>query len=357
MNRGERQAAGGKRTKAVGLLSGGLDSILACRMMMEQGIEVIAVNFTSPFCTCTSKGCRHQASKVANELGIELKLLPTGQEYIEMVKHPKHGRGSHMNPCIDCRIFTFTRARIFADEIGADFLFSGEVLGERPMSQHLKAMLVIEEESGLKGRMLRPLSASLLEPTIAEQTGLVDRSKLKAIQGRSRQPQIAMTKEYGMADYPCPAGGCLLTDAQFAARLKDAFKYGEDSVAEMQFLKVGRHFRLKSGAKVIVGRNEPENKVLESLVGPADRVLMALETEGPTVVLRRLKGHEDIELAARLCARYCDAHAQAEVKVECLDEVIAVAPMQEPELSELRIDARKRPANRGLTTVNTDSEK
>jgi tRNA-uridine 2-sulfurtransferase len=346
-----------KRVKAVGLLSGGLDSILACRMMMEQGIEVIAVNFTSPFCTCTSKGCRHQASKVASELGIELKLLPTGQEYIEMVKHPKHGRGSHMNPCIDCRIFTFTRARIFADEIGADFLFSGEVLGERPMSQHLKAMLVIEEESGLKGRMLRPLSASLLEPTVAEQAGLVDRSKLKAIQGRSRQPQIAMTKEYGMADYPCPAGGCLLTDAQFAARLKDAFKYGEDSVAEMQFLKVGRHFRLKSGAKVIVGRNEAENKVLESLVGPADRVLMALETEGPTVVLRRLKGHDDIQLAARLCARYCDAHAEAQVKVECLGEVLLAAAMQEPELSEWRVDTKKRLMNHGLTQMNTDSGK
>lgn len=330
-----------KRVKAVGLLSGGLDSILACRMMMEQGIEVIAVNFTSPFCTCTRKGCRHQASKVADELGIELKLLPTGQDYIEMVKHPKHGRGSHMNPCIDCRIFTFTRARIFADEIGADFLFSGEVLGERPMSQHLKAMLVIEEESGLKGRMLRPLSANLLEPTIPEQQGLVDRSRLKSIQGRCRQPQIAMTKEYGMTDYPCPAGGCLLTDAQFAARLKDAFEHGEDTVTEMQFLKVGRHFRLKSGAKVIAGRNEPENKVLESLVGPDDRVLAAIETEGPTVVLRRLKGHEDIELAARICARYCDAHAQELVKVECRGEVMLVAAMNEPELRELRVGNKR----------------
>jgi tRNA U34 2-thiouridine synthase MnmA/TrmU len=334
---GERQAAGDKRVKAVGLLSGGLDSILACRMMMEQGIEVIAVNFTSPFCTCTRKGCRHQASKVADELGIELKLLPTGQDYIEMVKHPKHGRGSHMNPCIDCRIFEFTRARKFADEIGADFVFSGEVLGERPMSQYLKAMLVIEQESGLAGRIVRPLSANLLEPTIPEQQGLVDRSKLKSIQGRSRQPQIAMTREYGMTDYPCPAGGCLLTDAQFAARLKDAFEHGEDTVAEMQFLKVGRHFRLKRGAKVIVGRNEAENRVMESLVGPDDRVLTALETEGPTVVLRRLRGHEDIEPAARLCARYCDAHAQELVKVECLGEVMLVAAMQEPELSELRV--------------------
>ena len=203
----EPSAVSRKRTKAVALLSGGLDSILACRMMMEQGIEVIAVNFTSPFCTCTSKGCRHQASKVANELGIELKLLPTGQEYIEMVKHPKHGRGSHMNPCIDCRIFTFTRARIFADEIGADFLFSGEVLGERPMSQHLRAMTQIEEKSGLKGRILRPLSAQLLDPTEPELKGLVDRSRLKSVQGRCRQPQLAMVKEYGMTDYPSPGRG------------------------------------------------------------------------------------------------------------------------------------------------------
>jgi tRNA U34 2-thiouridine synthase MnmA/TrmU len=333
----ERIAVSGKRTKAVALLSGGLDSILACRMMMGQGIEVVAVNFTSPFCTCTSKGCRHQASKVAEELGIALKLLPTGQDYIEMVKHPKHGRGSHMNPCIDCRIFTFTRARVFADEIGADFVFSGEVLGERPMSQHLRAMMLIEEKSGLKGRILRPLSAQLLDPTEPELKGLVDRSRLKSVQGRCRQPQLAMVREYGMTDYPCPAGGCLLTDAQFSARLKDAFAHGEDTVRHMQFLKVGRHFRLPSKAKVVVGRNEPENNQLRALVQAGELVLEAEEVAGPVAVLQSLNQGNDRQLAARICARYGDARTQVRVLVDCAGEKFEVAPATDEELAVLRV--------------------
>jgi len=333
----EPLAVSRRPVKAVALLSGGLDSILACRMMLDQGIEVVAVNFTSPFCTCTSKGCRHQASKVAEELGITLKLMPTGQEYIEMVKHPKHGRGSHMNPCIDCRIFTFTRARIFADEIGADFVFSGEVLGERPMSQHMRAMLLIEEKSGLKGRLLRPLTAQLLEPTEPELKGLVDRSRLKSVQGRCRQPQLAMVKEYGMTDYPCPAGGCLLTDAQFSARLKDAFAHGEDTVRHMQFLKVGRHFRLPSKAKVIVGRNEPENKQLCALVQAGELVLEAEEVAGPVTVLLSLRQDEDKRLAARICARYGDARTRAVVEVNCAGEEFEVAPATEEELAALRV--------------------
>lgn len=337
MNRGERMAVSAKRVKAVGLLSGGLDSILACRMMLDQGIEVVAVNFTSPFCTCTRKGCRHQASKVAEELGIPLKLLPTGQDYIEMVKHPKHGRGSHMNPCIDCRIFTFTRARIYAEEISADFVFSGEVLGERPMSQHLRAMLQIEEESGLKGRILRPLSAQLLEPTLPEQKGLVDRERLKSIQGRCRQPQLEMVKEYGMTDYPCPAGGCLLTDEKFADRLRDAFAHGEDSLRDMQFLKLGRHFRLPGGAKVVVGRNDIENTHLRALLQPGEKAVEAANVTGPLAVLQSLKSEDDKRIAARICARYGDARSQARVVVRCGDETFEVEPATDEELAKLRI--------------------
>ena len=332
--------------KAVGLLSGGLDSILACRMMLEQEIEVVAVNFTSPFCTCTRKGCRHQASKVAEELSIPIKLLPTGQDYIAMVKHPKHGRGSGMNPCIDCRIFTFSRARAYADEIGASFVFTGEVLGERPMSQHLRALKLIEAESGLQGRLLRPLSALLLEPTKPELEGIVDRSRLKAIRGRSRKPQMEMAEGYCMTDYPCPAGGCLLTDKQFATRLKDAFAHGEDTPRDMEFLKLGRHFRLPSGAKVIVGRNETENELLGRLAQDEDERLEAEDFVGPLTILRSLMGTplrvvsppaNDAHLAARICGRYCDGQEGAMIRISCGGLTLEIEPMSDAELAQLRV--------------------
>ena len=323
--------------KAVGLLSGGLDSILACRLMLEQGIEVLAVNFVSPFCTCTRAGCRHQASKVAEELGIPLKVMPTGQEYIEMVKHPKHGRGGHMNPCIDCRIFTFSRARAYADEIGADFVFSGEVLGQRPMSQHLRAMMLIEEESGLKGRLLRPLSAGMLEPTEPELTGIVDRSKLPAIEGRSRKIQMDTAAGFGINDYPCPAGGCRLTDAQFAARLAEAFDYGEDTLPQIELLKYGRHFRLPNKAKVVAGRNQLENDAMRRLMFDGDILLEAVDFLGPVTLLRRSSGEDDVRQAASVCARYCDGRTEAFLKIRAGDLIMEVAPMTDSDLARIRI--------------------
>ncbi len=326
-------------TRAVGLLSGGLDSILACRVMLEQGIEVRALNYTSPFCTCTSKGCRHAATAASEQLGIPLKVMATGQEYIEIVKHPKHGRGRNMNPCLDCRVFTFSRAREYADEIGAAFVFSGEVLGERPMSQHLQALKLIERESGLSGRLLRPLSARLLEPTKPELDGMVDREKLLAISGRSRKPQIALAAEFSICDYPCPAGGCLLTDAQFSIRIRDAFDHGEDKVHDMKLLRVGRHFRLESGVRVIVGRDEPENSALANLVRPEDTLLEPAEVPGPTVLVRNSVAAEDVRFAAQLCARFSDGHTQATVKVKIGDSLLDVAPAAEQEIARLRIGA------------------
>jgi tRNA U34 2-thiouridine synthase MnmA/TrmU len=328
--------------KAVGLLSGGLDSILACRMMLEQGMEVLAINFISPFCTCTRNGCRHQASKVAEELGIAIKVMPTGQDYIEMVKHPKHGRGSHMNPCIDCRIFTFSRARAYADEVGAAFVFSGEVLGQRPMSQHLRAMLMIEQESGLEGRLLRPLSARLLEPTLPEQTGIVDREKLLAVEGRSRKVQMETAVSYGINDYPCPAGGCLLTDAQFAARLEEAFAHGEDRPREVELLKIGRHFRLPGGAKVVVGRNEPENDVLRRLMIEGDVILEAADFPGPVTLLRRMKNKGDLTNAAGICGRYCDGKDKLALKIKTGDRIVEATPMPEPDLAKIRVGEQVR---------------
>jgi len=325
------------KVKAVCLLSGGLDSILACRVIQDQGVQVFGLNFVSPFCTCTKKGCRHEARRAAEQLGIPLKVVAKGEEYIKMIKKPKHGYGSAMNPCIDCRIFIFTRAKDYMEEIGAQFVFTGEVLGERPMSQHLQALKLIERESGLQGRVLRPLSAKLLEPTIPEMEGLIDRQKLLAIQGRSRKPQIALAENYGIKDYPCPAGGCLLTEKNFALRLKDAFAHSEDSLRDMKLLKVGRHFRLPSGRKVVVGRNELENRALINLVDASDVVIEPVDVAGPVVVVWRGGNEDDVQIAARLCARYSDGKNLSRLKVRAGFRVFEVAPLEEEKTQELRV--------------------
>lgn len=323
--------------KAVALLSGGLDSILACRLVLEQGIELFGLNFVSPFCTCTKKGCRHEAKRAADTLGIPLKVVPTGEDYIKMIKAPKHGYGRAMNPCIDCRIYTFTRARSYLEEIGAEFVVTGEVLGERPMSQHLQALHLIERESGLEGRVLRPLSARLLKPTLPETTGLVDRGKLLAIQGRSRKPQIALAREFGIKDYPCPAGGCLLTEKNFALRLKEAFAHNEDSLQDMKLLRVGRHFRLDSGRKVVVGRNETENKIILNLARAEDVLLEPVDVPGPVVLIRGGGDAADVEIAGRLGARYSDGKGAVMIKVRDRGTVFEVQPLDEVLVQRLRV--------------------
>ena len=214
------------RAKAIGLLSGGLDSIVAAKLVLDQGIEVEALNFTTAFCTCTSKGSSCLASqKAADQIGVPLKVFDISEEILDVVKHPKFGYGSGMNPCLDCRIFVFKKAKEYMRESGADFIFTGEVLGQRPMSQRREAMNIIERESGLKGYLLRPLCAKLFPPTLAEEKGIVDREKLLSISGRSRKGQISLTKRFNIKDYPCSSGGCLLTDKSFAQRMEDLMKY------------------------------------------------------------------------------------------------------------------------------------
>jgi len=194
--------------KAILLLSGGLDSTLAGKLLLEMGIEVEAVNFTSPFCQCTprSLGCS-AAKRAAEQLGISVRVFACGADYLEVIKHPRFGRGSGMNPCLDCRIYMFSRARTYMAETGADFIATGEVLDERPMSQRRQAMEIIEYESGLSGFIVRPLCARLLPPSIPEQKGVVDRQKMKDFQGRRRRPQFDLASAFGLKDYLCPAGG------------------------------------------------------------------------------------------------------------------------------------------------------
>jgi tRNA U34 2-thiouridine synthase MnmA/TrmU len=278
-----------KRTKAVGLLSGGLDSTLAAKLLQEQRIEVCAINFSSPFCTCTPKkaGCAAVVTAVKGLGNIALKQVALRDEYLEIVRNPKHGYGSGMNPCLDCRIMKIKKAGEYMRKIGADFLFTGEVLGQRPMSQHKRALDIIDHESRLKGYILRPLSAAQLEPTIPELNGLVDRSKLLGLSGRSRKKQIVLAAEKDIKNYPCPAGGCLLTDAHFSDKMREYFAYSsQPSMRDIPLLKLGRHFRLPNGDKVIVARDEHECNMLENLCQESDHLLVPFDFSGPSVLLQ-----------------------------------------------------------------------
>jgi tRNA U34 2-thiouridine synthase MnmA/TrmU len=293
-----------KRWKALALLSGGLDSTLAVKLLLDQGIDVEALNFVSPFCLCGKGGCG--ASGVAERFGIPLKVVSVGEDYLRVVRKPKHGYGKNMNPCIDCRIFMLKKAKKYARQTGAAFIFTGEVLDERPMSQHFKAMNMIEEEAGLKNRILRPLSAKLLPETSIEKRGLVDRHKLLDIHGRSRKRQIELAKTFSIADYPCPAGGCLLTYKEFADKVRDLFKYKKRvTMKDIALLKLGRHLRFEKN-KIVVGRNESENRTLLEMKSPSDYYFEVPDCGSPITILQGTKTKEAIEKAAVLTAYYSD---------------------------------------------------
>ncbi|MEM3783990.1 MAG: hypothetical protein QXY88_03035 [Candidatus Bathyarchaeia archaeon] len=326
------------KVKALALLSGGLDSTLAVKLILDQGIEVEAINFVTPFCLCKKGGCG--ASEVAKKFGIPLKIVSLGDEYLRVIRKPKYGYGRNMNPCIDCRIFMLKEAKKYAREIGASFIFTGEVLDERPMSQHLKALKIIEEEAGLEGKILRPLSAKLLPKTQAEKKGLVDRNKLLDIRGKSRKRQIALAKEFGITDYPCPAGGCLLTYKEFAAKLRDLFKHKKlISLMDVQLLKVGRHFRFGKN-KIIVGRNKEENEKLLRLKAQSDYFFEAQGCGSPITLLQGPKIKQAIEKAAQLTAYYSDQKTgKVRVKYgrEKLEKSVFVERPSIEEVEQLRI--------------------
>ncbi|MGB9627561.1 MAG: hypothetical protein ACPL6D_02770 [Thermodesulfobacteriota bacterium] len=331
--------------KAIALLSGGLDSTLAAKVVLEQGIELIAINFLTVFCTCTSRGASCLASQKASEaLGIPLKVFNVSEEYLNVVKNPKHGYGSNMNPCIDCRIFMLKKTKAYMEASGASFIVTGEVLGQRPMSQRKEAMRLIEKEAGLDGLILRPLSAKFLPTTIPEKEGWVDREKLLNIQGRSRKPQMKLAEEFGIRDYPCPAGGCLLTDPGFARRMKDLIDHHPDfSLNDVHLLKFGRHFRLTPKVKLIVGRNEEENKKIETFSQSGDVLLKIYRIPGPFSLLRGEFGREEIQRSAAITARYSKAKKDEPIEVtykkagETQNESLLVLPIKDSEIEGLRI--------------------
>ena len=305
------------------LLISGLDSILAGKLLAEGGVLLEIVYFHIPFCTCLNKDseCKMKLKLeqiTAEVFGSLLHVIGVGEEYLPVLKYPEYGYGKNMNPCIDCKIFMFKKAKEYMQEFDAAYLITGEVLGERPMSQNRKALDLIEEKAELSGLVLRPLSAKLMPLTYPEKEGWVERDKLLDIQGRSRKVQLNLAKEYNIRDYPAPAGGCLLTDPGFSRRLKDLMKYKPDfSLRDISLLKLGRHFRISDSLKLIVGRNEDENNKLEKLFNPdSDALLMPVNTPGPSV-LAIGKGFEDNMLRlSGIAASYCKLNGMAEVEIE-----------------------------------------
>jgi tRNA U34 2-thiouridine synthase MnmA/TrmU len=335
-----------KGLKAVGLLSGGLDSTLAAKLILEQGIEISAINFTSPFCTCTPKksGCAAVITAVRQLGDVPLRRTALGDEYLDMVQNPKHGYGSGLNPCIDCRIMKIRKAGEYMHEIGASFLFTGEVLGQRPMSQHRQAIELIDRESGLQGHILRPLSAAHFEPTIPEKRGWIDRSKLLGISGRSRKEQISLATEKGIRDYPCPAGGCLLTDKNFADRMGDYFTHTETaSMKDIPLLKVGRHFRLENGDKVIVARNEQECKTLKKICPDTDHSLTPVNFSGPVVVFQGTSLEAAVEKMLEYTKRKISEDARIAHRFGGKNEIIRLPRVPLPLIRQPKVVSAIRP--------------
>ena len=329
-----------EKKKVVALLSGGLDSQLAIKMMQEQGFDVSAVAIKTPFCDFDcGRGCGFEIRERADDLNVNLKTVYLGDEYIEMLKHPKHGIGAGFNPCIDCRSMMFDAAKKHMEDIGAEFIISGEVLGQRPMSQHAPALRTIEKESDLVGKIVRPLSAALLPETDPEKDGLIKRENLGMIRGRTRRNQLDMAKKYGIENPPNAGGGCLLTEPQFGIKAKDLFSHTENpTINDIDLLKIGRHFRLDEQTKFIVGRNKDENEMIKAIALPGDILLEAKDFVGPVSILRGSNAKEHLKFASSVTLRYSDApnNEQAIVSIRDNDLVEEIASESAEEESYIK---------------------
>ena len=321
-----------ERIKAVAMLSGGLDSSLAVKIVADQGIEVLGVNYSTGFCLTDHrrsmsglgapidpKSVRNEALRAGAQWRLPVEIIDISKEYMRILTEPRYGYGSGVNPCIDCRIFMQQKTREYMERSGAKFIITGEVVGQRPMSQMRNTLKLIEKESGCAGLILRPLSARILEPSKAELEGWVDREKMYDFHGRNRKPQMELAARIGLDDYPQPAGGCcFLTDPNYAKRMQDLFHHTEKktmSTDQVMLLKVGRHFRINNLNKVIVGRNEAENFFLEKNTGGRAQ-MNCLEVEGPLSLLEGGISEEAVLTAARITARYSDGKDRESVEVE-----------------------------------------
>lgn len=285
-------------TRAIALFSGGLDSLLAVKIVTAMDIRVEGIAFETPFFSA------QKARQAAGMIGLPLTVVDLTARHLSMLKAPRYGYGRNMNPCIDCHTLMLKTAGAYLDATGADFLFTGEVLGQRPMSQTRQSLHLVAKNSGYGDVILRPLSARLLPETKPEREGIVDRSRLYAVQGRGRKTQMELARHYGIVQYAAPAGGCLLTDPNFSRRLRDLFEHQPDCrVRDIELLKYGRHFRVNQKCKVIVGRNQRDNEMIQSLAAEGDVVLQLLDAAGPIALVPGGR-HESLATAAALCVLY-----------------------------------------------------
>ena len=316
--------------KAVALFSGGLDSTLAMKMIIDQGIDVLAVNISTGF--GSTKDRREHMQNMCSQVGAELRIVDIQDEYLQDVLFdPKHGYGKNFNPCIDCHAKMFAVAKRIMEAEGASFLLSGEVMGQRPMSQNKDALQTVLDESNCDGLLLRPMSALRLAPTIAEEKGWVDRSKLEGITGRSRERQLELAKEIGLEDFESPGGGCLLTDANFAKKMFDFIKYDKFEVKDIPVMKFGRHLRLKDEAKLVVGRNKEENEHLQNIENDKYYHLATVGVPGPHAMLSKNATEADKELATRIVLTYCKTKIEETYTISYDGEEVTGSPLESRE--------------------------
>lgn len=298
------------KKRAISLLSGGLDSILATWLILQQGVEVIGISFSTPF-FYTEK-----AKKAVEFLNIPLEIIDVTDEFIPILLNPRYGYGKNMNPCIDCHAFMIKKAKELLKKYNADFIVTGEVLGERPMSQNKQSLKIVEKYSDTEDILLRPLSAKLLPPTKPEREGLIDRNKLLDIKGRSRKIQLDLAKKIGLKEIPTPAGGCLLTEPNFSRRLKDLIEHQKlISKRDLELLKLGRHFRI-DGVKIIVGRNKEENEKLLELSKPEDIIIKAEEPSPILLIPQNIENEKILEMAGKIAGYYSDHRDKEKVKIK-----------------------------------------
>ena len=317
------------KRRAIALFSGGLDSMIAIKLMADQGIEVIALHIKIGF--SGTKDVSKIMEERAKLAGAEFKIVDVRDEYIQNILFdPVYGYGKNFNPCIDCHGYMFKIAKKMMDELGASFLVTGEVIGQRPMSQRHDAMKQVSKLANDKEDklILRPMSAKLMEETTPELEGWVDREKLLDISGRSRERQLALAKAYGWEDYESPGGGCLLTESHYAERIKEFISFDTFEVEDIELLKFGRHFRLPEGAKLAVGRNKEDNEGLQAI--ESDKyIAITLPVAGPFSLLSADASQADKELAAKLAITYARSSAQDCYDVEVGDESVTVSPFKE----------------------------
>jgi tRNA U34 2-thiouridine synthase MnmA/TrmU len=316
-------------SKAIGLISGGLDSLLAARVLLDQGIELLGLSFETPF---FGPGT---AKRIAVQLGIPLRVMEISEEHLKIVMNPPHGYGSAMNPCIDCHALMIRKAGQIMEEEGYDFIFTGEVLNQRPMSQNRQSLQLVAKLSGYSEFLLRPLSAKLLPETRVEREGIVDRQGMFDMQGRSRKRQLALARARNLAEFGAPAGGCLLTERGFSVKLRELFEMGNFDLRDVKLLKLGRHFRIGS-VKMVLGRNEEENQKIKEMRRDGDVLLSAEHFPGPVALVCGGAGEEVLRQGAGICAAFSDVQGSEEMP-ELLLEGKYEARIRPPLLSRAQI--------------------